>query len=95
MNKKDFQCFTVKEVKEMHRFFFEKEDKQSFDSEISFPVQSTEDIMKVMIQASLPIKRHVSYLRCKELELLSPFNMQTKRARIEDTITSPKDKNVQ
>ena len=38
MNKKDSQCFTVKEVKEMHRFFFEKEDKQLFESEISLPV---------------------------------------------------------
>lgn len=36
MDKKDSQCFTDKEVREMHRFFFEKEERQPFTTDISF-----------------------------------------------------------
>ena len=36
MSKKEQKCFSDKEVREMHRFFFEKEDRQPFNSDISF-----------------------------------------------------------
>ena len=85
MDHSNQKCFTEKETREMHRFFFEKEDQNPFT--VSFEEPSLEMIIEELIKSSLPLKRRTKKSSAMlERELNNPYKVQSnKRARLADT----------
>ena len=83
LDQSNSQCFSNKEIKEMHRFFFEKEDQQPFTINSQLEEPNFLMIINELVKSKLPLKRcNRKSQNTIERELLNPFISQNKRARI-------------
>ena len=74
MDHRNSKCFTEKETREMHRFFFEKEDRQPYNPTASFEEPALETVIEELIKSKLPLKRtNRRTSNMMERELLNPF----------------------
>ena len=85
MDHSNSKFFTDKETREMHRFFFEKEDRQPYNPTASFEEPALELVIEELIKSKLPLKRNNRRSsNIMERELLNPYISQNKRARVTD-----------
>ena len=74
MDNSNRKYFSVNEIREMHRFFFEKVDLQSYNPTLSFEEPTPETVIEELIKFKLPLKRSNWWTSNRiERELLNPF----------------------